>query len=122
MLSEIPEQDESDSDITLVDELDDNITWFELDGDQVEHVQIYHELNDGCIGEDDSPEEGEKGVEMGEQASSADVEMEGESALNIISDAGSQGLTSFGRWNTGRLDCRDGEAHMQDRPRSQPNP
>ena len=112
MLSNIPEREESDSDTVLVDEVDDDSTWFELDGDQVENVQIYHEHNEGCIGEDDGPEKEGGDVEMGEQASesSADIEIDGKLAVN----SWNQELTNFSRQKTGRLNCQDSEVHMQD--------
>jgi len=110
MLSNIPEQEESDSDTVLVDELDDDLTWFKLDGDQVENVQIYHEHNERCIGEDDGPEKEGGDVEMGEWASSADIEIDSKLAVN----SWNQELTNFSGQDTRRLNCQDGEAHMQD--------
>ena len=110
MLSNIPEQEESDSDTVLVDELDDDLTWFKLDGDQVENVQIYHEHNERYIGEDDGPEKEGGDVEMGEWASSADIEIDSKLAVN----SWNQELTNFSGQDTRRLNCQDGEAHMQD--------
>jgi hypothetical protein len=77
MLSEVPEQEESDSDTTLVSELEENITWFDVYGDGVENVEMYREYKDGCIGEEDGPQNDEEDVEM-ERAPSADIEMDGE--------------------------------------------
>ena len=110
MLSNIPEREELDSDTVLVDEVDDDSTWFELERDQVENIQIYHEHNEGCIGEDDSPEKEGGDVEMGERASSADIEIDGKLAVN----SWNQELTNFSRQKTGRLNCQDSEVHMQD--------
>ena len=91
MLSNIPEREESDSDTILVDELDDDLTWFELNGDQVENVQIYHERNEGCIGEDDGPEKEGEDVEMSERTPSADIKIVGKLAVNTQN----QELTDF---------------------------
>jgi hypothetical protein len=78
MLSDVPEQKGSDSNTTLVNELEENVTWFNVYGDEVENVEMYHEHKDGCIGEEDGPQKDEENVEMGECASSADIEMDSE--------------------------------------------
>lgn len=83
MLSEVPEQEESDLDTTLVSELEENVTWFDVYGNGAENVEMYHEHKDGCIGEEDGAENSEEDIEMDEQRSSADIEMDGELALCV---------------------------------------
>lgn len=61
MLSEVPEQ-ESDLDTTLVNELKENVTWFNVYGDEAENIEMYWKHKDGCIGEEDSPENNEGDV------------------------------------------------------------
>jgi hypothetical protein len=53
MLCNIPEGEGSDSDATLMNELEENITWFESHGEEPENVQIYNEHNKGFIREED---------------------------------------------------------------------
>jgi hypothetical protein len=62
-------------DTTLVNRLEENITWFNVCGDEVENIEMYHEHKDRCIREEDGPQKDEENIEMGEQASSADIEM-----------------------------------------------
>jgi hypothetical protein len=47
MLEEISESQEEE-----VDELEENIEWFEVEGDHTEDVQMYNEHNTGGIGTD----------------------------------------------------------------------
>lgn len=79
MLSDVPEHDESDSDTTLVNELEEDVTWFEVDGDKVDNIQIYHEDKEGCIGEEDGHQEERRDEEPAEQAFSGDIDMNGKS-------------------------------------------
>jgi len=48
----------------LVNELEENITWFESHGEEPENVQIYNEHNEGCIGEEDGVHGEAKDTEM----------------------------------------------------------
>lgn len=57
MLTEVPE-DTSDP---LIDDLEENITWFKVDASNGNSVQIYNEQNLGGIGEEDSPDDPEDG-------------------------------------------------------------
>ena len=77
MLSNIPEGEGSDSDATLVNELDENIIWFESHGEEPENVQIYNEYNDGCIGGEDETHREDKDTEMSSKVITEDIEMEG---------------------------------------------
>ena len=45
--SEFPEEE--------VDDLEENIEWFEVEGDREEDVRMYNEHNPGGIGTDDIP-------------------------------------------------------------------
>ena len=49
-ISEFPEEE--------VDDLEENIEWFEVEGDHEEDVQMYNEHNPGGIGTDDIPSDG----------------------------------------------------------------
>jgi hypothetical protein len=48
--SEFPEEE--------VDDLEENIEWFEVEGDREEDVRMYNEHNPGGIGTDDIPSDG----------------------------------------------------------------
>jgi hypothetical protein len=54
MLTEVPKTDEE----PLIDDLEKNIAWFEVDSD---NVQIFREQNLGGIGEEDVLEDAEDG-------------------------------------------------------------
>ena len=54
MLTEVPKNDKE----PLVDDLEENIAWFEVDGDD---VRIFREQNLGGIGEEDVPDDAEDG-------------------------------------------------------------
>jgi hypothetical protein len=55
MLAEVPENDAE----PLIDDLEENITWFEVDPLNSGNVQMYNEQNLGGIGEEDSPDDPE---------------------------------------------------------------
>lgn len=67
LANSIPDQEDSDSDTTLVNELEEDITWFDVIGDDPEDVRMCREYKEGCIGEEDAPD-------------SEDIEMDGELA------------------------------------------
>jgi len=57
MLVEVPKIDEE----PLIDDLEENIAWFEVDGDD---VQIFREQNLGGIGEEDAPDDADADGEV----------------------------------------------------------
>jgi len=83
MLSDVPEAEEHDSDATVVNELEENITWFKSHGEDAENVQIYNEHNPGCIGEDE-PHGDDEDTAMGDNMIPMDIDMEGKH-LTLVS-------------------------------------
>ena len=53
LLTENPSSDNHDA----TDDMEGNIEWFELEGENEEHVRMFNEANPGGIGEEDVPEE-----------------------------------------------------------------
>jgi len=87
-----------------VNELEEDITWFDVIGDDPEDVRMCREYKEGCIGEEDAPD-------------SEDIEMDSELAASQM-DTMSQMLTLFSRQTIGRFEYRESPAHTQDGPRS----
>jgi len=84
MLNDVPEAKEYDSDATMVNELEENITWFESHGEDAENVRIYDEHNPGCIGEDE-PHGEDEDTATGDNVIPMDIDMEGEH-LALVSE------------------------------------
>ena len=54
LANSMPDQEDSDSDTTLVNELEEDVTWFDVIGEDPEDVQMCHKYKEGCIGEEDA--------------------------------------------------------------------